>query len=134
MEARLFHALIAASFFTLSIALAIFIFLPTYVNVPLIAGADVFSNLLRQIQSSGGVYNAFPSGHLYITTLVALFFTRWYPRTRLFWIAAVVLVALSTLFTGQHYILDLIGGIGLAWLGYRFGLWWVTERKMAVAN
>jgi len=129
MEARLFRALIAASFFTVSIGIATFIIFPTYVDLPPIEGMDIFSNLLRKIQLSGGHYDAFPSGHLYITTLFALFFTRWYPRAHLLWSGIVILVALSTLFTGQHYILDVISGIVLAWLGYRFGLWWAVQRE-----
>jgi membrane-associated phospholipid phosphatase len=35
-----------------------------------------------------------------------------------------VIVSLSTLFTGQHYILDVLGGYLVALAGYRFGLWW----------
>jgi membrane-associated phospholipid phosphatase len=134
MEGRLFRALIAASLFTVSIGIATFIIFPTYVDLPQVDGTDFLSSLLRQIQESGGKYDALPSGHLYITTLLALFFSRWYPRARLPWIGIVILVSLSTLFTGQHYILDVISGIVLAWLGYRFGLWWVMQREMAAVN
>jgi membrane-associated phospholipid phosphatase len=35
-----------------------------------------------------------------------------------------VIISLSTLFTGQHYILDVIGGYVVAWVGFHFGLWW----------
>jgi len=129
IEEQSFRALIAAAFLTISSGIAAFILFPTYVDLPQIAGTDFFSNLLRQIQESGGSYDALPSGHLYITTLFALFFTRWYPRTRLLWIGIVVLVSLSTLFTGQHYVLDVITGIVLAWLGYKFGLWWAARRQ-----
>lgn len=131
MEEQSFRALIAAAFLTISSGIAAFILFPTYVDLPQIIGTDFFSNLLRQIQESGGSYDALPSGHLYITTLFALFFTRWYPRTRLLWIGIVVLVSLSTLFTGQHYLLDVISGIVLAWLGYKFGLWWAMRRQPA---
>jgi membrane-associated phospholipid phosphatase len=71
-----------------------------------------------------GRYDAFPSGHIYITTLLALFFSRWYPRQKLLWFLILVIVSFSTLFTGQHYILDVIGGYAVAFSGYHFGLWW----------
>lgn len=58
------------------------------------------------------------------TTLLALFFCRWYPRQTLLWILILVIVSLSTLFTGQHYILDVLGGYAVAYNGYHFGLWW----------
>jgi membrane-associated phospholipid phosphatase len=42
----------------------------------------------------------------------------------------VILVVLATLFTGQHYIPDPIGGLLLAWFGYRVGLWCVAEPQL----
>lgn len=71
------------------------------------------------------VYNAFPSGHVYITTLIGLFWAQWFPRHRWWWRAIIVVIAFSTLFTHQHYLPDPVGGMLLAWAGYRFGLWWV---------
>ena len=43
---------------------------------------------------------------------------------KLLWIVILVIVSLSTLFTGQHYILDVVGGYVVALAGYHFGLWW----------
>jgi membrane-associated phospholipid phosphatase len=40
------------------------------------------------------------------------------------WILILVIVSFSTLFTGQHYILDVLGGYAVAFSGYQFGLWW----------
>jgi len=65
-----------------------------------------------------------PSGHVYITTLLALSFSRWHPRYKILWAVVVVIVSLSTLFTAQHYILDVVGGYIVALAGYHFGLWW----------
>jgi membrane-associated phospholipid phosphatase len=80
---------------------------------------------LRIMHEHWGRYDAFPSGHVYITTLLALFFSRWYPRYKLLWSVILGVVSLSTLFTGQHYILDVLGGYLAALAGYHFGLWWV---------
>ena len=124
MEARLFRAWLAACVVTFVIANAIFVFFPTYVRQMTIQGNDIFNILLRMLHEEGGRYSAFPSGHVYITTLLSLFFSRWYPRQKFLWIVILLLVSLSTLYTGQHYILDVLGGYGLALAGYYFGLWW----------
>jgi membrane-associated phospholipid phosphatase len=40
----------------------------------------------------------------------------------------VVIVALSTLFTHQHYLIDPLGGLAIAWIGYRFGMYIVPQK------
>jgi len=124
MEDRLFRAFIVACMLTFSIGAGTFIFFPTYVKAAVIEGNDIFSVLLRFIHQNLGRYAAFPSGHIYITTLLALFYGRWYPRQKLLWTLILVIVSLSTLFTRQHYILDVVGGFVVAVMGYHFGLWY----------
>ena len=124
MENRLFRAMIAAFLLTCTVSMSIYIFFPTYVKAATFHGNDVFTSLLRFIHKNGGRYDAFPSGHIYITVLMALFYNRWYPEQRAWWIAIPLIVTLSTLFTGQHYIADIIGGVIVALLGYYFGLRW----------
>jgi len=119
-----FRSFLAACFLTFLLGNLTFIFFPTYVRSVTFDGNDLFANLLRTIHENWGRYDAFPSGHVYITTLLALFFGRWYPRGKLLWILVLVIVSLSTLFTGQHYILDVLGGYLVALAGYHFGLWW----------
>ena len=123
-EDRLFRSFIAACIFTFTFGVIIFILFPTYVKAVPLQGNDIFTFLLRVIHENWGRYDAFPSGHVYITTLLTLFFGRWYPRRKLLWILILVIVSFSTLFTGQHYILDVIGGYTVAFSGYHFGLWW----------
>ena len=123
-EDHLFRSFIAACMLTFAIGATTFIFFPTYVKSVTLDGNDIFTVLLRMIHETWGRYSAFPSGHVYITTLLALFFSRWYPRYKLLWIFILIIVSLSTLFTGQHYILDVLGGYLAALAGYYFGLWW----------
>jgi membrane-associated phospholipid phosphatase len=123
-EDRLFRSFIAGCMLTFAIGAITFIFFPTYVRPAVLEGNDVFTVLLRMIHETWGRYDAFPSGHVYITTLLTLFFNRWYPRWKILWISILTIVSLSTLFTGQHYILDVLGGYLTALAGYHFGLWW----------
>lgn len=124
-EDRQFRSLIAACMLTFGLGALTFIFFPTYVKPVALQGSDVFTLILRIFHEQTGRYAALPSGHVYITTLLALFFGRWYPRFKFLYILILIVVSLSTLFTGQHYILDVIGGYLVALVGYYFGLRWV---------
>jgi membrane-associated phospholipid phosphatase len=127
MEERLYEAFFIASAFASVSAMTIFTLFPTYVLRPDLSAAGWATQLLSWIYSNDQAYNAFPSGHVYVTTLIALFWSRWYPHWRWLWAATVVLVVLATLFTHQHYLPDPIGGLALAWFGYRIGLWCVAD-------
>jgi len=131
MEDRLFRAFIAGCVLTFGSAQIIFVAYPTYVERTPLMGSDLLTNVLRALYQTGGAYDALPSGHIYITTLLALFYSHWMGGSRILWMVVVLIVALSTLFTGQHYLLDLVAGFVLAWFGYRFGLRWVREKNEA---
>lgn len=124
MEDRMFRSLIAAFLLTCTIAVSIFIFFPTYVRADRFQSHDVFTSLLLFFHEHDGRYDAFPSGHIYVTVLLALFYNLWYPRYKFFWISIPTIVAFSTLFTHQHLILDIVGGIAVALIGFHFGLRW----------
>ncbi len=121
---RVFRSFLAACFFTFTLGVLIFILFPTYVKPATLPGNDLPTVLLRFLHTEWGRYDAFPSGHIYITTLLTLFFSRWQPRQRLLWVLILAVVPFSTLFTGQHYIADVLGGYAVAFSGYQFGLWW----------
>ncbi len=124
MDDQLFRSFVIGFIFTCTVSVLIFIFFPTYVSPFTIMGTDLFSSLLRTIHADWGRYDAFPSGHIYITTLLALFYSRWYPHSKFWWTLIVVIVSLSTLFTGQHYVADIFGGLLIAFAGYHVGLRW----------
>ena len=123
-EDRFFRSFLAACLLTFVLGNLTFIFFPTYVRPATLEGNDILTALLRSLHEDWGRYSAFPSGHIYITTLLALFFSHWYPRQKVTWTVILAIVSLSTLFTGQHYLLDVLGGYLAALAGYHFGLWW----------
>jgi len=99
-----------------------FVVCPNYMVRPEVTGTTWADWLVQFIYSSDRTYNAFPSQHLWNTVLIALFWSQWQPRWRqLIWVFTVI-VALSTVFTRQHWILDVIGGISLGVVGYFAGL------------
>jgi membrane-associated phospholipid phosphatase len=128
MNDNLYRAFII-SFVTVMLAsYVVYILLPTYVIRPSLHGEDLFTRIVAMLYENDRVNNAFPSGHTYNTVLIALFWSRWFPRQWWLWWAISLVVLLSTLYTRQHNLPDLVGGIVFAWLGYRFGLWLVARR------
>lgn len=123
MNDRLFRALMIASISTVVIATLTYFLAPTYTERPLVEAEGWAAGLLNFIYSRDDVFNAFPSGHVLYTTLIALFGALWQPRWSMWFYGSVALVILSTLLTGQHHLVDPIGGLALGWGGYRFGLW-----------
>lgn len=128
MEERMFKRFFASALAATLIGISIFLLFPTYVERPALVGDGWATELLRYIYNNDDVYNAFPSGHVYFTTLICIFWMEWYPRRRALWLAIVVSVLLSTLFTHQHYLPDLIGGLALAKNSVHFGNWLVQRQ------
>jgi len=133
MDDQLFRAFMIGSISAGTVATLIFFVFPTYVNRPSIHTSGWTASLLNILYSSDNVFNAFPSEHVLYTTLIALFGSTWRPKWRFFFFGSVVLVILSTLLTGQHYLVDPIGGLVLGWVGYRFGLW-VEYRQLKISR
>lgn len=127
MEDGLYRALVAAALVVMLSSYAVYVLFPTYVERPALAGDGWPVALVRLIYNNDRLNNAFPSGHTYHTMLIVFFWWRWQPQLRWLWVLVAVIILLSTLFTGQHNVLDLAGGIVWAWAGYRFGLWWANR-------
>jgi membrane-associated phospholipid phosphatase len=123
MADRLYLAFVVAGVLVMLASYAIQWFFPTYVERPPLSGDGWSLDLLRLVYAHDRGYNAFPSGHTYNTVVISLFWYRWQPRHWPLCLAVALVVLLSTLFTGQHHLPDLIGGIVVAWASYRIGLW-----------
>lgn len=133
MDERLFRSFISAGLFVLLSATLFYYVFPTYVQRPVITSNNWAAQLLQLVYQHDAAYNAFPSGHVYQTTLFCLFYNRLYPHHQWLWMGIVVIVALSTLFTHQHYLTDPLGGLAIAWLGYRFGMYMYPQKAIQVS-
>ena len=103
---------------TIVISYLIYIIYPTYVVRPVITDQDFFSQLVLGIYGNDQVNNALPSGHTYTTLIISIFWSQWLPKLKPLWIGIAVLVLLSTLFTKQHYVLDLVAAVVLVVMTY----------------
>jgi membrane-associated phospholipid phosphatase len=129
MPEELYQALVVSAVSIILVSYVIYILFPTYVVRPPLEGAGWPTRILAHVYANDRVYNAFPSGHTYNTVLIALYWSRWQPRLRWLWAGLTLIVLLSTLFTRQHNLPDLLGGAILAWLGYRLGLGRIERRR-----
>ena len=92
----------------------IYLTVPTLVSRPVIVNSDIFSNLLNWLYTNDRVYNAAPSGHTFNTLICCWALNKIYPKYTLVWFAIAALIIISTLFTKQHNILDVLLGIVFA--------------------
>ncbi len=73
---------------------------------------------LRALYSSDPPYNCFPSIHVAHSFVSALASGRVHRRLGTIAMICAMLVAVSTLLTKQHYVVDVIAGVVLAWVAY----------------
>lgn len=105
------------------IAYVVFIAWPTIGPRPVRVAGDGFPEwTLRAIYSSDHRYNCLPSLHVAQCFLAA--FACYRVNARVGWAAMAwaFLVGLSTVYTKQHYVLDVVTGILLAGIGYLVAL------------
>lgn len=107
-----------------------FVLMPTLMNRPEVTGGGLLNWLVKFIYASDSPNNLFPSMHCLISWLQAreLMRIKEYPAA-LRWSAVIfsVLVFFSTLFTRQHVVVDIFGGVALAELSMLLSRLW--ERK-----
>jgi membrane-associated phospholipid phosphatase len=134
MDGARYEAFVAGAIAVMLSSYVVYVLYPTYVNRPDPEGHSWQAELIRSVYNNDRVNNAFPSGHTYTTVLIALVWWQWRPRLRWLWVGIAIVVLLSTLFTKQHDLPDLVGGIAWAWLGYQFGSWWASRPRRRLAR
>ena len=96
------------------VSYAFYFFLQSYVERPLVAGADPFSALVRSVYAGDQPYNDFPSLHVALSTVMAI---HWWQVDRRIGVPVAIWTALiiaSTVLIRQHYLADVAGGLVLA--------------------
>ena len=100
-------------------AYVVFLAFPTVAPRPDIVSEQGYGAWgLRLLYSADPPYNCFPSLHVAHSFVSALACHRVHRGVGTVAVAAAVLVAMSTLFTRQHYVADVVGGVGLALVAY----------------
>lgn len=113
LEDDAFRTVMLAAIVNAYTSILVFVIFPTYVTrPPAPEGADLLSSLIRWVYTNDKDYNALPSLHISITTVLMLMLWDARPRWRWLWALIVPVTMLSTLFTRQHYVLDLVFGFG----------------------
>jgi len=127
----LFQKYVIAFLFVMLTGFSIWIIFPAYVEKQTFTPHGFFDNLLHSLHDSDdsfGTHNAFPSSHIYYV-MIGLYFLAQRFKRYWFWFALVAFLnAMSTMFTHQHYFLDVVAGFALTWIGL-----WVTLRFLAPA-
>ena len=121
-----------------AVGFAFFVLFPARMEYSAVECAGVSCEALRQLHAMDGGLNIFPSLHVSHCLLAMANF--WYARSRFLPVAALVAgaIIIATLFTGQHYVIDLPAGMVnaiLAWSVARYVFMRVsTERPENVAS
>lgn len=118
VESRIFVITALAISLDLAISYLVFVFYQTRVERPVILGSDVSSSILRWVYSVDKPFNAFPSLHTSLSALMALLWGGVGSRIRPVIALWAVLIIVSTLFTKQHYLADVLGGLAVALISY----------------
>ncbi len=98
---------------------AVFLAAPLMIARPPLETVSIFDWLLNGVYRVDGPTNLFPSLHVAMAFLFAWGAALERPRWKPWMLAWAGLIALSTLFTRQHYFVDVLGGGVVAWVMWR---------------
>lgn len=119
----LFQQYAVAFFLIMCCGYTIWLVFPAYVVKAPIEGDGFFTGLIKMLHSNDdnyGTYNAVPSSHVYYVTLAMCYYLLYNRRLFIPFSIFAVCNALSTMFTHQHYFIDVITGFALVWAVYGF--------------
>lgn len=97
-----------------------FYFWPTYVETPYPHGKGVAIKLLQILYVTDKPFNACPSMHVFMTTILMLFSWQWWPAYSLIWLGMAATICASTVLTKRHYLYDILGGVIVGAASYFF--------------
>ncbi len=112
-----FQQMIASLVITMGVAYFLYVVMPTRIVRPPVPENSRFSGIIKAIYEWDRPTNLFPSLHVANTVVIALFLLPLAPILFSLWAVSIVL---STLFTKQHYLPDVLGGLILSLSVYAF--------------
>ena len=111
----------STSFLSVSVICSlIYAFFQTTIIRPEIISSNIFEKLVLFVYSIDAPLNLFPSGHVTFSVLATLCLLKINKKIGYIVLPFTILIVLSTLFIKQHHIPDVIAGLVLAYIGYRF--------------
>jgi membrane-associated phospholipid phosphatase len=122
-----------AYFFCSTISFIIYAVVPMIITRPPYEGGAIGAKLMRWIVSVDNEANCCPSSHTYFAVLAAILVghgnaPRWVQVS--VWALAVA-ICISTITTGQHYLIDVPGGVVTAVASYYAARWAGSRRAEA---
>ncbi|MFA4819680.1 MAG: phosphatase PAP2 family protein [Candidatus Aenigmatarchaeota archaeon] len=115
------YKVVALSFAAvLAIAIIIFLFFQTTITRAHVEPNDLFNWGVSLIYSFDEPLNAFPSLHVAIPVIATLFVYLRNRRLGLYLVPVTVLIILSTVMIKQHAVVDIIGGLILAFGVFKY--------------
>lgn len=98
-------------------------FYPTGVRRYEVKEKHIFAKTLNFIYQHDGDVNGFPSGHVFVSLICSYFLylsrAEWWSM----WVVVSILITLSIVFTKQHYVVDILGGVMFAIASIILGFW-----------
>lgn len=128
---KLFMQYTVTLMFAMAIGFSIWALFPAHVYKSPFEPENIFDEWTRDYLHDDGNYgnhNAIPSSHIYYITILLYFLAKRWPRYWFWFALLAVLNAWSTLFTHQHYFLDVIAGFALTIFAIWFGRKVLTPR------
>ena len=98
------------------IAELIWYFFPNGVKRPVFENKTLAKKILNIIYSHDNDTNGFPSAHVFVSLLCGYFLYLQFPSALLAIVVTTFFIVISTVFTKQHYAIDVLGGFGVVLL------------------
>lgn len=110
----LFREYAVAFFIIMCVGFTIWVVMPAGIQKGPFVPQSFFERVIADVHEGDrhyGTHNSFPSSHVYYITLGLYYFNRRFPKYWLFYAVCTVLNAFSTVFTHQHYFIDVFAGL-----------------------
>jgi len=130
----LFRRYLLGLYTVMLIGYTIWLLFPAYVVKEPIDGEGLFTNWVKMLHDGDdtyGTHNAIPSSHVYYITIAMCYYIQYDKRLVKPFILFAIVNALSTMFTHQHYFLDVLAGLLVTWVAFAVSSWWVNSRQQA---